>query len=102
MNALQLPISFHNSIHLEGTELQEALLQCQKQEDRIYLLMKGKPAMTPPEVLDMYNSIFPAVPLTSIRRAMTNLSSPLVRKLIKTKWHKEGNYGKKNYKWLAV
>lgn len=99
---LQLPISFHNTIDLKDQELNDALQQCQKQEDRIYLLMKGKPSMTPPEVMDMYNKKFPQVPLTSIRRAMTNLSHPLVRKLVKTTWTKEGQYGKRNYKWLAV
>jgi hypothetical protein len=96
----QLPINFHNTIQLTGKELDEAIMTAKSQEERIYLLMTGKSAMTPFEVMDLYNSVFPIVPITSIRRALSNLENQ--NKLIKTHWSKLEQYGKPNYKWMVV
>lgn len=91
---------FHNTVKLKDAELEEAIRNAKTQEERIYLLMTGKSSRTPFEVLDMYCAIFPIVPITSIRRAMSNLEK--AGKLIKTNQQKKEQYGKPNYKWLAV
>lgn len=89
---------FYNTISLSGETLKEAIKDCKTQEERILKLMNGRAAMTPFEVLDLYNSILPPVPITSIRRALTNLEKD--GKVVKTVFTKKERYGKVNYKWM--
>lgn len=104
MTYLQTQISFHNTIQLSGNELKEAIVKCKRQEDKIYLLMKGKPSKTAYEVWDLYCSILPLVPITSIRRALTNMCKETPPRMIKGSKHlmKQERMGKPNYKYLAI
>lgn len=53
--------------------------------------------MTPFYVLDLYSKLYHPVPITSIRRAMSNLTEQ--NKLIKTRNMKKEFFGKKNFLW---
>jgi hypothetical protein len=53
--------------------------------------------MTPFEVEEAYIKLYPKVPITSIRRAMSNLTKD--NKLVKTNAMKQGGYDKPNFIW---
>lgn len=90
-------LDFFNTIHLSGEALKEALAQCNNQAERILkILSNGKPK-TPAEVHGVYQSHYANTPITSIRRAITNLT--INGELEKLEEMKEGNYGKPNHKW---
>ncbi len=95
---------FHNTISLTGNELKEVLEQCKRQEDRIYKLMKGNSSKTAFEIWDLYNSILPEVPITSIRRALTNMSKEVPPRFIKSgkAQMKKERLGKNNHRYFAI
>lgn len=74
------------------------LKQTKRQSDRILMIFKlqDKP-LTPFDVLEIYSKHFAPTPITSIRRAMTDLA--LSGQLEKTQDFKKGAYGKVNHKW---
>lgn len=88
---------FHNTINLSGKELLVADGKCKNQEIAILDFFERHPNMeyTPFEVqeaMSLYKT-----PITSIRRAMTNLTEK--DHLIKTNNQAKGIYDKPNYKW---
>lgn len=95
----QLQFSFHDTINLPDADFNSANEKAETQEQRIFELMKKRPAMTPFEVMDLYNFSYPEIPITSIRRAMSNLER--MGLLQKTEWMKVGKYGKSNHKWIV-
>ena len=89
---------FYNTIGLQGSELAQANASCETQEERVLKIMQVGCSFTPSHVHWVYNEFYPEVPITSIRRAMTNLTRRgLIRK---TDEKEEGKYGKLNYKWI--
>lgn len=91
--------SFFNTIELWGKGLFCANQKATTQEERIYLIFmqnKGK-EMTPFEVLDQYVKTYPPAPITSIRRAITQLTKK--NHLTMTSNMKVGNYGTANHTW---
>lgn len=97
----QYEINFYNTIAEYGDTIEKSYKNVEKQADRILYIMReiNKP-LTPFEVSIIYDQRFIPVPITSIRRAMTDLTN--MGKLMKTKDMKEGGYGKPNYKWQAI
>jgi len=91
---------YFNTTHLTGPELSEAFQGANRQENRILDLMaKGRP-MTPFDVLEAYNRVYPKIPITSCRRAMTCLTDKgLLRKCDEMR---EGEFGKKNHTWQKL
>lgn len=89
--------SYYNTNRESGNELAESTGKAQKQEDIIYNYFKNNPdaELTPFEVQAAINLV--GTPITSIRRAITNLTHD--GKLIKTNNQKRGEYGKKNFCW---
>lgn len=89
---------FHNTIRATGDNLIAHTITCKSQEDRILAIFKesGK-SMTPFEVEEAYIKLYPKVPITSIRRAMSNLTKD--NKLVKTNAMKQGGYDKPNFMW---
>ena len=89
---------YYNTNSLSGEDLLAADNTAMKQEDRIYEFFRANDdmLMTPSEVgkeLFRYTS----VPLTSVRRAISNLTKQGV--LTKTEVTKDGLYGKPEYCW---
>ncbi len=90
--------NFYNTISLEGKDLSRAVNEAKTQADRILLIFKAQGiAMTPDHVHRLYIQYFYSVPLTSIRRAIHNLTD--AEYLEKTNRMAMGRYGKPNYKW---
>ena len=89
---------FFNTIGETGQELKESRANANKQETRILELMTEP--CTPFEVHRLYCLKYPEVPITSIRRAMSNMSSKGL--LEKTEQKKTEKYGKVNYLWKKV
>lgn len=90
--------SFCNTVEATGAQLELFQARAVTQEAQIlaFFARYGKDAFTPAEV---YHALFYAsnVPLTSVRRAITNLTKQ--GKLYKTTEQTAGRYGIKNHKW---
>ena len=92
--------NFYNTTNQSGIELQTSMQNAKNQEQRIMMVMKycDEP-MTPFDVHHVYSRHFKPAPITSIRRAMTNLTDD--NELIKTCQQKAGHYGVTNYCWIV-
>ena len=91
--------NFYNTTNQSGIELQISIRNAKNQAERILNIMKHcNEPMTPFDVQQVYSSFFDPVPITSIRRAMTNLTDE--NKLTKTDKQKSGIYGAPNYCWV--
>lgn len=93
-------MSYFNTTHSSGAALSQYQGSAKAQEDHIAQIFQRHPtaAYTPSEVRAMVISIVQAdIPITSIRRAMTNLTT--VGVLRKTQQQKTGPYGRPEYMW---
>lgn len=92
---------FHNTINLDNKELTKANADALKQEEFITAIFKAninKP-IAPSQIHSIYVKNFQKnVPLTSIRRAMTNMTEKGI--LRKTSIMVDGIYGKPQYTWV--
>ena len=89
-------MTYYNTTNLSGNELSESKVKAFSQEEIIYSFMKDNENLmfTPFEINKI---VLPNCPITSIRRAMTNLTNR--NKLEKTEYCRNGDYNKKNYLW---
>ena len=87
---------FYNTINLNGIDLDSARSKCKSQQEFIRLLFKNAPSLeiSPSQLLTLFNN---DVPITSIRRALTNLTNDNV--LDKTDKQIVGMYGKLEHIW---
>jgi hypothetical protein len=94
-------MSFYNTINLSGIELFEAERSAQSQEDKILLFFQNNPGNYSPskihEILVVNKIIHRLTPITSIRRAITNLTNN--SQLLMTEEMKEGPLGKPEHQW---
>ena len=88
-------MSYYNTTSEKGQELKESHRKAKSQEELIYsyFLTHGKP-LSPSQVL---KNLKLSCPITSIRRAMTNLTDD--NKIIKTNIKVKGMYGKREHLW---
>ena len=92
--------SFHNTIEASGDDLKTFEAKAQTQEEKIAaFFMMACPGGTEYAPSDLHLGLFDhkKVPLTSIRRALSNLTRQGI--LVKTGKQKRGPYGKPEYKW---
>lgn len=89
---------FFNSIHLAGSELREATGQADIQNSRV-LKIFDRP-MTPFEIHEEYEKLYPSCPLTSLRRSITTLTKRGL--LEKMSLMKKEKYGKVNHYWRKL
>ncbi len=82
---------FYNTTNEKGKELKQSEIKAERQEKAVLKLYSSWLLLTASECWKMYG--VDKCPLTSIRRAITNLSNE--GKLIKTEYKKIGIYGKK-------
>lgn len=86
---------YHNSTESTGPELREYRLKTQKQDEAVLAFFRNGGAYTPSEV---WRRLFAeSVPLTSVRRAMTNLTDRGL--LVKTGRQRQGIYGRPEFIW---
>lgn len=89
--------SYYNTTNETGDTLKNSEQKAITQEDKILAFFEAHPlAMYQPFEILKY-CFEDSVPVTSVRRAMTNLTH--ADKLTKTKTQKIGNYGKFNWCW---
>lgn len=88
-------MSYYNTTNEKGFDLEKSHEKARNQEEIIYsfFLTYGKP-LSPSQVLKKLNL---ECPITSIRRALTNLTNE--DKIIKTDVKVVGLYGKKEHLW---
>lgn len=90
---------FHNTTNETGTILERSERKASRQEDVILALFKRGGEYTPDEVWqNLYAGTM--VPITSVRRAITNLTN--LGQLEKTDKQRVGMYGKQVYVWRVV
>jgi len=89
--------NYYNTNKEEGNTLVKSNTKANKQQDAILLFFKNNINInyTP---FDIQDNVLPDTPITSIRRAMTNLEQD--NKLVKTATMKLGKYGKANHTWI--
>ena len=86
--------TYHNTNNLDEERLVKAIQNNKTQEDIVLLIFKDeKKPLSASKVWNLYNQT--DTPLTSIRRAITNLMNE--RKLVKTDIKVMGIYGKPEY-----
>ena len=88
-------MSFYNTTHEKGYVLKESHEKARTQEELIYsyFLTFGEP-LSPSMIL---NQLQLKCPITSVRRALTNLTKD--GKIIKTDECVQGAYGKREHLW---
>jgi len=87
--------SFYNTNAETGDQLRQSCIRATSLQDQIFAFFRAAPGRhyTPAEVA----RYFPKYPLTSVRRAMTNLTDAEL--LTKTKLRTPGIYGSPNFNW---
>jgi len=92
---------FYNTIYLDNDQLTKANAEAMKQEEFITAIFKSNPnkPISPSQIHKVYGKDFSKnVPLTSIRRAITNLTEKNI--LRKTGIMVDGIYGKPEHCWV--
>lgn len=91
-------MTFYNTINVRGSQLSVYIDDTKNQEDIIAGIFEMNPlaALTPEDILKI-SPDFSRTPITSIRRAFTNLKKEGV--IFKTDYQIEGMYGKPIYTW---
>lgn len=98
---MEYNVHFHNSIGLAQDELARAIASAKTQEQRIIFLFElHGVSMTPAEMHTHYIKYYPECPITSIRRAMTNLT--VSGRLEKTEVRVKGKYHYNNFRWKLI
>jgi len=91
-------MTYFNTTHEPVQVLKESRRKAAKQEELVLAFFKSNPnkAYTPPEIMEAMRMRGKVCPLTSWRRAITNLEQS--GELIKV-GQRNGMYGKRNYTW---
>ena len=91
--------SYYNTTKETPAELIVSKAKAYTQEEAIMDLFFDRSVihMTPSDVWHIYSEEFKNVPITSIRRALTNLTNR--QQLVKSDLTRMGPYGKKEYCW---
>lgn len=89
-------MTYFNTNDLAGKDLARANAQADRQEDAVLAHFRRYPrALFTPE--EIHRAVLPDAPLTSARRAITNLTTE--GELVKTQSQRKGKYGKPVYCW---
>lgn len=88
--------TFHNTIRLSGDQLKQAVITAAKQEDAIFVIyLNTRNRYTAWDIYGMMQRAGKKWPITSCRRALTNLMQK--GDLVKLSDQKDGEYGKPEY-----
>lgn len=90
---------FYNTINLDAKAIAIYSKKNTDQEERICNLMEVDKPYSPFDIQKEYEKFFPEVPITSIRRAMTNLTK---KGLLMKVGMKQERYGKPNHLWQKI
>jgi len=92
--------TYFNTTNLVGNDLRSAIDKTKSQSVIILQIFKHKKRLTASELWGFYSAIKGHTPITSCRRAITNLKND--GKLAKTIDSKIGMYGAKEYYYSVV
>ena len=84
--------TYHNTTNQDIKFVNKAIRKCNSQELRVMAIMNARKQLGASEVWKVYQLIYPDCPLTSIRRALSNLAYD--GKLIKKEKTTQGIYGR--------
>lgn len=92
---------YHNTTHLTGEQLTREIVRTGSQNDKVLQWFLRHPGeWSPSQVWVLTNMKAEGVPLTSIRRAITDLSDPRNGGyLVRTETMRQGLYGKPEGCW---
>ena len=90
-------MSYYNTTSQKGEQLKVAWKKDKSQDNKVMEYFNTHGKATPSEVWLHFNKHENNVPITSIRRSITNLTS--YNMLSKTEKKKEGIYGRPEYVW---
>ena len=90
-------MSYYNTTRQKGEQLKAAWKKTRSQDNKVMDCFNTHGRATPSEVWLHFNKYENNVPITSIRRSITNLTS--YNMLSKTGNKKEGIYGRPEYVW---
>ena len=90
-------MSYYNTTSQKGEQLKVAWKKTESQDNKVMEYFNIHNKATPSEVWLHFNRHEGNVPITSIRRSITNLTS--YNMLSKTENKKEGIYGRPEYVW---
>lgn len=94
----EIPAVFYKTVNLPAPELKAARETNNVQNARVLSIFEKHPeGLTPFEASGIYNGQHPEIPLTSVRRAVTDLEKS--GRLEKTGAMRAGGYGKPNHVW---
>ncbi len=88
---------FYNTPGYSGDRLKAAKIKALGQEYKVLNMLSDGAAYSPSQVCSYIRELKPNTPITSIRRAMYNLTRKGL--LVKTNKQIEGPYGHKEYLW---
>lgn len=92
--------SYHNTVPLQGSQLRSAEQEAKAQEAEIYWIFQAHNQLTPWQCEARLNRLGRKWPITSIRRAITNLTKQGM--LRKANMQITGPLGKKENVWQLV
>ena len=94
-------MNYYNTTSERGQELAKKKAKAKTQEDIVTMLFLSQAKLTPSQCWSKYKIMTGKIntPLTSIRRAITNLTNKDV--LIKTDEKMKGSYGSNEFFWKA-
>jgi len=90
-------MTYYNTNGETGAKLEQSQGTAATQENVIQSLFSNGEELTPSEVLDRCNASGYKYLITSVRRAMTNLTNKGI--LVKNTTLKDGAYGKQTHTW---
>jgi len=92
-------MSFYNTNQLKGNALREAVRNARNQQEAIltYYLHRRE-AFSPSEIMQKMQAVGKLWPITSIRRAITDLTN--AGHLVKTEELVKGMYDMQEHKWI--
>ena len=90
-------MTYYNTTRQEGKQLEVSWDKTKSQDDKVMEYFRAHGKATPSEVWIHFNENENNVPITSIRRSITNLTNSYL--LSKTDNKKEGVYCRPEYVW---
>ena len=92
---------YHNTTESTQPELGQYREKAKSQEDRILESLRQPPNMGKSYSPSLIKSVlFPSTPITSVRRALTNLTD--AGHLVKTDKQVRGPYGRPEFEWMLA
>ena len=93
-----MQLNFFNTTELKPEPLALAIAQACNQNERVLKIFKRMDCkLTPLQVSEIYNNIYPECPVTSLRRSITVLTTKGL--LVKCNEQRNEKYGHPNYYW---